>query len=185
MTTYRELIVKGHSSVLKGFIWGFMSTRKIKKGLVICNDHPIRSRQIKDLLKYHGDVVHVITSLKVNEILVAAIKQAPKHLEFKIVSNRRIKETRFEFRYETYNRDVAAGLKRTLARLPVSLELVDHKPKERVDPGAAGSELYSPVHDYEFKGEGKVRGDIESLLRLHTKLKEHAFIEVEDIVIVQ
>ena len=30
-TIYRELVVKGNASILKGFMWGFKTARRIKK----------------------------------------------------------------------------------------------------------------------------------------------------------
>lgn len=183
-TTYRELVVKGNASILKGFLWGFKTAKKIKKGLIFCDDHPIQTHHVRELLQLHGDYVHMVTSANVNEMIVAAIQDSAEPLELEIVSNRRIKEARFQFRFGTYSRDVATDLKRTLRKLPVSLELYGYRPKERIDPAAKGAELYSPVHDYEFAGNGKVRGEIEPLLRLHRKLDEHVFIEVDDIELV-
>jgi hypothetical protein len=117
-------------------------------------------------------------------MLVPALKDAAERLGFRIVTNRRMRSARFSFKFSTYSRDVARDLKRTLKSLPVSLDLYDFKPKERIDPSARGPELYSPVHDYEYRGRGKLRGEIEPLLKIQAKLDAHTFIDADEIELV-
>jgi hypothetical protein len=181
VTKYRELIVKGDDEILKGFLWGYKFAKNYKKGLLFCDDHPIDTHHIREVLSFHRNWEHVIASEKVYEGILAALKGASEKLKFEIMCDKVIRDAHFEFEFETFSRDVARDLKRTLKRMPVSLELYDYDAKEEIDPGARGTELYSPVHDYCFKGKGKVRGGVEALLAMHAKLDEHVFIETSKI----
>lgn len=183
-TVYRELVVRGNATLLEGFLWGFRTAKRLKKGLFFGADYPIKRHHLKAFFKMQGDHVHIIVTAKINDALVAAVQEASGPLEMKIVSNRRVKTAKFNFEFKTFSRDVARDLKNTLRRLPVSLELYNYKPKERIDPGAKGAELYTPTHDYEFSGVGGVRGDLGQLLKLHKTLDAHVFIEVDDIELV-
>lgn len=179
-TSYREVIVKGDDTLLRGFVWGFKAARKIKSGVLFCADHPIQTHHLREILTLHGNYVHLITSGQHHRAILAALKQAA-HLEFEVVSDKAIRKTYFDFKFQTFNRDVAAKLKRVLRRLPAGLKLVDFEPEETVEPSAKGVEFYSPVHDYCYEGTGKAQGEVEKLLRFHRALGEHVFIETEDI----
>jgi hypothetical protein len=179
-TKYHEIIVKGDDEVLKGFLDGFKTAKKIKTGVVLASDHPINTHHLKEILTLHGNYIHVIVSGRHHQTLIAAIKDTPD-IECDIVSDVGISNAYLEFKFETFNRDVARDLKKMLGRLPAGLQLIDYDPKETVDPSAKGIEFYSPIHDYTFEGKGKIRGDVEKLIKFHERLDEHVFIEVNDI----
>lgn len=179
-TKYHELIVKGDDEILKGFLDGFKTAKGVKSGVIFAADHPIDTHHLKKLLTFHGDHIHVIVSGRHHRSLVSAITKTPD-IECSIVSDEVIKNAYFEFKFETFNRDVASDLKKVLSRLPTGLQLIDYEPDETIDPSAKGIEFYSPIHDYTFAGKGKIRGDVEKLIALRERLSEHVFIEAEDI----
>ncbi|MEJ2721927.1 MAG: hypothetical protein P8181_12435 [bacterium] len=182
MATYHEFVIKGNRKLLHGFLRGFQAAKNIKRGLICCGDYPINTHHIKNLLTLHGDRTHVICDSRLRSSLIAAVEKAVD-LEFEILSDGEIFATSFEFRFETFNKKVASDLKRIFRRPPAGLTVEDYEPEEIVDPDAKGVEVYTPVHDYIFKGEGVVKGDIEKLCRFHAKLSANEFIEVEDIEI--
>ncbi|MDH3216013.1 MAG: hypothetical protein OEN01_06935 [Candidatus Krumholzibacteria bacterium] len=177
---YYEVVVKGDDNLLKGFLSGFKAAKRIKSGLIFAADHPIDTHHLKEILTFQRDHVHLAASERYHAALLAAIKAAAE-IDIEIVSDKRISKAYFDFKFSTFNRDVASKLKRRLARLPVGLELADFEPKETIEPSGKGVELYSPLHDYAFEGKGRVQGDLEKLLLFHRKCEEHVFIETSDI----
>ncbi len=179
-TTYHELIVKGDREVLDGFLEGFMAAKNIKSGIILASEHPIETHHLKEILTFHGDYIHVIVAGRHRKSLISAIKRTPD-IECDIVSDKVVKNAYFEFKFETFNRDVASELKKALGKLPTGLQLINYDREEKVDPEAKGIEFYSPLHDYSFSGEGTIRGDVEKLLAFRERLCEHVFIEAKEI----
>jgi hypothetical protein len=180
--TYYELVVKGNEKLLRGFIHGFKIARGIERGLIFCREHPIKSHHLREVLTFHGDHIHLVTSGRNHNAPATAIEKA-EDLEFEIVEDKEITGAYFAFDFETVSKEVGNDLKAALRQLPAGLKLVDFDPVETIDPSAEGVEIYSPVHEYRFRGEGKVTGDLEKLLDFHKKFKEHVFIDVKDIEI--
>lgn len=180
--TYFEIIVKGSAKLLKGFVRGYEIGRSIKGGLYYCADHPIDTRHLRDILAFHGDHIHLMCRTSVRQVFLAAIEQAAD-LDLELVSDVRVAGTSFEFEFDTYSREVASEIKRLVKTLPAGLERVDYEPKETVDEKARGTELYSPVHEYRFRGKGRIAGDFEKLLSFHETLAANTFIDVGDIAI--
>ncbi len=180
--TYHEIIVKGHGKLLKGFVRGFQIGRSVKGGLWYCGDHPIDTKHLREILTLRGDHIHLVCTGSVQRDFIAAIKQAAD-LEFEVLSDRKIVRTHFEFEFDTFSRDVASVVKKLLDELPAGLKLADYAPQETSDTKARGLELYSPVHDYQFRGRGRIDGDLVKLLSFRKTLAANEFFAVEDIVI--
>jgi len=180
--TYYELVIKGNGKLLRGFIRGYQIAKNIKTGLILCNDYPINTHHLKHVLTFRGGHVHLVCKARIRQNFLAAIEKAAD-LEFEILADNEIHEASFQFEFETFNKEVASGIKRVLRRLPAGLEFDSYTPEETLDPDAKGVEIYSPVHDYIFKGKGKIRGDLQKLCTFHTKLAGHEFFEVENILL--
>ena len=178
--TYHELVIKGNGKLLRGFIRGYQVAKNINKGLLLCKDYSVNTHHLKHILTFKGDHMHLICGARVAPALISAVEKA-SDLEFEVISDNEIHQTSFEFEYETFNKEVASDIKRIMRTLPTGLIVVNFEREETTDPEAEGVEIYTPVHDYIFKGKGTVEGDIEKLCTLHTKLGEHEFFEVEDI----
>jgi hypothetical protein len=179
-TKYHELIVKRDDELLKGFIEGFMTAKNLKTGVILAREHDIETHHLKEVLTFHGNYIHVIVAGRYHRSLVSAIQKTPD-IACEIVSDKEIINAYFKFKFETFSRDVAKALKKTLARLPAGLQLIDYDPEETIDPSGEGIEFYSPIHDYSFCGKGKIRGDVARLIRFHERTKAHVFMETEDI----
>ena len=179
-TKYHELIIKGDAEVLKGFIEGYMTAKGIKTGVIIAREHDIETHHLKEVLTFRGDYCHIIVTGRHHRSLVSAIEKTPD-IDCEFVSDKEIANAYFEFKFETFNRDVAKELKKTLTKLPAGLQLIDYQPEETIDPSAEGIEFYSPIHDYSFSGKGRIRGDVAKLIQFQERMKDHVFMETEDI----
>lgn len=178
--TYHELVVKGGGRLLRGFVRGYQVAKNIKKGLIVCKDYPVNTHHLKHILTFQGGHLHLICSARVRPGFISAVEKA-SDLGFELLSDNEIHKASFEFKFETFNEKVASDIKRVLRTLPADVKIENFEREETTDPEAEGVEIYSPVHDFTFKGNGTVEGDIEKLCAFHTKLDEHEFFEVENI----
>jgi len=176
-----DFVIKGDEDRLRAYLNGFLRGRKIKSGYIFTSEHPFRSHFIKELIKYHGDVLHLICRSTLRPAIRTAIKQAPACEEWEVVDSRPVKTASFEFKFNTANRQVAGAIKRILGRHPAGVKLVEYTPKETFDPGARGAEGYAPLHEYTFEGHGTIIGDVEGVLKVHEKLDGNEFIHNEEI----
>jgi len=179
--TFYELIIKGNEDLLFAYLHGFMNGRKIKQGIIFSNECPLATHHLKEFIEYRGEVLHLVCRARLRASLVSAIEESPEDYSFEVKKEQRILAASFSFEFETFNREAAGNLKKTFAGLPSGLKLVDYEPEESIHPDAAGPEGYAPMHEYRFHGQGKVLGDIETLLDFHRDLSQNDFIKLEDI----
>jgi hypothetical protein len=182
MASFYEIIVKGDSKVIRAYMEGFMKSKGITDGIDFGEDHPLDLGHLKEMIKYHGDVLHLVVEAKLRASVDAAIKQSPEDLDIEIVESRRIHRAYFHFKFETANRDVGKRIKRLLDKLPEGVSLTDYEPEEIVDPDAKGVEVYSPVHEYTFKGKGVIEGEPGSVRDVLEKMIDDEFVDCDDIV---
>lgn len=178
---YYDFVIKGDEDKLRAYLNGFLRGRKIKSGYIFTSEHPFRSHFVKELIKYHGDVLHLICRSTLRPAIRAAIKLAPAAEKWEVVDSRPVKTVSFEFKFNTANRQVAGAIKRMLGRHPAGVKLVEYQPKETINLDAKGAEGYAPLHEYTFEGNGTIIGDVEGVLKVHEKLAGNEFIKSEEI----
>lgn len=181
-SSYRELVVKGDAKLLRGFLWGYKATKHARSGLLFCDDYPIDTHHLRELLHLRTGREHLICTENHRKSLVAALQRA-ETLGFEIISDQPIARSSFEFKFDTFSEKVARGLKKIFRKLPKELSLSDFQDKEDKRPGLAGVEMYAPAHHYHYHGGGTVEGNLEKLLSLHKKLAYHEFVEVKDVTL--
>jgi hypothetical protein len=179
-----DFVIKGESTVLCAYLEGFLRGKGIKSGYFFTEDYPIQSHYIKELIKYHGDVVHLICRSNLRPAIRSAIPQSAGRFIFEIKESKSLTGATFDFKFKTASRPVGGIIKRLLGRHPAGVKLVNYEPKEIVDPDAKGPEGYAPLHEYTFGGRGTIVGDIEGVLKVYEKLECNEFIDCDDIEIV-
>ena len=182
MTSFYEVIIKGDSKATRAYIEGVMQGKGIKDGFHFGEDHPLDLDHIKEVIKYHGDVLHMVVEAKLRASVESAIKQAPEDLHLEIVESRKIHRAYFRFKFRTHNRDVAKRVKKILDTLPDDVQLTDYEPDEHIDPEAKGTEAYTAVHEYTFKGRGVVEGEPDGVRDTFDKMVDDEFVDCDDIV---
>lgn len=182
--TYYEIIIKGDDELARAYVEGWFIGRDIKDGYEFGEDEALDLGHVRNLIKYHGSVLHMICESSLRGELKRAIRQAPEEYEFEIVESRLIQRACFKFEFSTANRRVAGQIKRIFSTLPEGVRAVDYQPKEIVDPSARGAEMYSPAHAYEFKGKGSIEGDPDGVYDVHVRMDDHQLIKVRDIELV-
>ena len=180
---YYEIIIKGDQNHLCAYLQGYMNAKKISQGVIFSKDWPLHTHNLREMIKYHGEVLHLACRAGLRATVKAAIKTAAPQYKFEIKKERKISRAFFTFEFETFSKKVGAELKKKFGNLPAGLALRRFKPKEKINPEARGAELYAPAHEYQYSGTGEISGDIEKLIALHCKLEDNDFVEAEEIVL--
>ena len=68
--------------------------------------------------------------------------------------------------------------------LPEGVVLEGYETEETIDSEAKGSEMYSPVHEYDLRGKGRFHGPIEGIIVLGRRLDDQDFIHPDRIHLV-
>lgn len=178
-----DFVIKGGEKELCAYLLGFLRGKGVKSGYLFTSCYPFQSHFLKELIQYHGEVVHLICRANLRTVIVNAIRQRPEGSDFEIVESRPVVNTTFDFKFSTANRTVAGAIKRLLGRHPAGVKLVDYEPEEVINPGAKGVEGYAPLHEYEFRGKGTIVGDVEGVLKVRQKLEGNEFINCDEIEI--
>jgi hypothetical protein len=181
--THYEFVIKGEEDELCAYLNGFLRGKGVKSGYIFTTSHPFQSHFLKELIQYHGEVVHLICRSSLRQVIRAAVKQVPEQIKAEIVESRPVKKVSFEFKFNTANRQAAGAIKRLLGRHPAGAKLIDYEPKETFDPDAKGAEGYAPLHPYTFSGKGTIVGDVEGVLKVYQKLEGNEFIHSDEIEI--
>ena len=87
-----------------------------------------------------------------------------------------------DFTFKCFNREQGEDLKKFMKEtLPAGVTLEGYKEKEKIDPHAKGTELYTPVHEYTLEGKGHYEGAVGGIIAIAGRLAEHPCVSPEKI----
>ncbi|MGQ9844124.1 MAG: hypothetical protein ACUVRK_11255 [Spirochaetota bacterium] len=187
---FYEVVMEGHYN----FIYGMLEGYKLATGksfiYYLSTKENIKTTTLSEIMKewltLKTKLQHAIieaNSWKKFESLVKKQPQGSVVNKAYIKSVKKIESASFEFNFEAYAKKYGDEIKKILKSLPKSVKLVDYTPKEEVHKDAKGTEIYSPDHEYSFKGKGKLVGDIETIIEYNKKFDEHPLIDVTAITL--
>jgi len=124
----------------------------------------------------------VVVEAELASLLLTAMQPWSDRLHLR--SRERVRSAAFEFRYELFDREQAALVRRIFAEPPEGIEVSpDYAPTEHSDPQAAGVEAYAPVHAYVCRAHGTVSGPVRGVLEVHTRCRQHERIQTTPILL--
>lgn len=187
--SFYELEIHGPEDVVHGYLSGLAAGAGHRDAVVVHGpdediDPPSFREKVKTMLHVMPHECHVI----VDNVLRALVKKNAKRMYaetgLNLVEERKVRRARFEFRYQAfapcYGREIEALLK----GLPKGLRLANVEKDEIHDPGAKGTEGYTPAHHYEVKGSGEIAGRFDLVIEARHRLDTHPLVEVEGLELV-
>ena len=81
-----DFIIKGNEDKLCAYLNGYLRGKGVKSGYIFTSCQPFKSHFLKELIKYHGEVVHLICRPAIRPVIRAALKQAPVEYEWVLTS---------------------------------------------------------------------------------------------------
>jgi len=181
MSHYAEFVIHGDDREIVPYLAGFAAGSGLERAFVFAAEAGFRISALRERLKHHGEVTHVICDAPHRDRLRAAIEKAAPRFAFEIKEERSIERAYFPFSFETPSREVAEKIKGVLGSLPKGVKAADYAPHEVTDPGARGPEVYSPAHEYTFSGRGVIEGDVLGVVETRRALMGIEFTKCDEI----
>ena len=183
---YYEVIIEGDQNLMKGFVMGFLAGRGISGGVFFdaaCHiEGECASGPLMRLVKAQGNANVLIVGSALHDLLVAALNDHSHVLPLRIKKVRQVLSAAFECTFRTYSREVGAELKEIVNGIP---EGVDGKKgfevQEKVDPEGKGLEFFTPLHEYELTGKGRLSGSVKGVLDLYQRLERFEVVELGEL----
>ena len=183
---YCEVVVevKGSLDLVKGFVYGFLEGKGIQGEAIFGEDHHVENEgkfgQMMRLIGVKGNRFHLIVGVGFHKLLEKALERRKGELALKIISEKKISQASFGFRYRAYTRELGDELM-TLFGDPPGLQVEDYKPRKTVAPEGKGMEAYAPLHEYEVKATGTISGSVKDVIDFYGRAEHHNMVELDDI----
>lgn len=183
---YYEVIVEGTLDLVKGFVLGYLEGSGIQGEAIFGEEHHVENEskfgQLMRLLHVKGEQVHLIVGMGLHDLLKEAVSRRKNELKVEIVSVKKITDASFDFSYKAYNKELGETLKEKFGNLPEGLTTEgEYKPSEKINPEGKGVEAYAPLHEYELKAKGRIRGPIKAVINFYGEVEHISMVELGDI----
>ncbi len=183
---YCEVVIEGHLDVAKGFVMGFLAGRGIEGSAFfdetchIMGDY--ETGPILRLIHARDNVSTLIAGSGLCDLLIAALNRHPQAIALKIRKARRVLSAAFTCQFRTYSREAGEKIKEILSCVPEGVDGESaFEMHEKVDPEGKGHEMFTPLHDYELAGKGRISGSVRGVLDLYERLKRFEVVEVGEL----
>ena len=170
--SYRELVVEGPLSAIKGFVAGIL----LKGGLdtrdvLFAHEHAIHSDSFTERVYewiHYQNIAHLVVPEALHGEMHDLLTKAEPTLGFQLRSDRPVRSASFRFTFKAYTKSQAETMQQQLKSFESGARLSDdYEVTELDDPQAKGTELYTPTHEHEEAGKGTLIGDLPTILKAH------------------
>jgi len=185
---YYEVVFEGNFDVICGMLEGFLLGKGAKWEWYSSKEAGIDSETFTEVIKEWASLKtklhHIILEEEFHTTLQNTMKERSdlRHLKLKYTKSvREIKNCSFEFTANAYAKKYGEEIKAIIAAPPAGVTIENFNPVEEMDNSAKGVELYTPVHDYSFKGEGTASGEFGGIIAFRKTLDDHPLVQVSSI----
>ena len=183
---YYEVVIEGNLDLMKGFMMGFLAGRGIEGGVFFdaaCHiEGECATGPLMRLVSAHGNANIVIVGSELHDLLVAALNKREHVIPLHIKKVRRVLSAAFDCKSRTYSREVGAELEEILSRIPEGVDGESgFEMHEKLDPEGKGLEFFTPLHDYELTGKGRISGSVKGVLDLYQRLERFEVVELGEL----
>lgn len=188
---YREFVIEGPRGWVVGYLQGFVHGRDASATVhdaeaAHCEVSDVRER-IRELVLRSSEIAHILVPEEHSDLVRAGIAAADatgRSIDVRL--ERSIVSAMFRFRFETFSRECARRIRGYLDSLPDGVKLsAESEVEEQVDPDAVGSESYAPAHDYEFRGDGEILGEVGGVLQVHRAFENDELIDASPVRLIE
>ncbi|MHB8770581.1 MAG: hypothetical protein ACYC7J_06265 [Syntrophales bacterium] len=183
---YCEIVIEGQLDLAKGFVMGFLVGRGIEGSAFFDDACHIGSEDAAGplirLISAHDNVSTLIVGAGLYDLLVAALNRHPQAIALGLKSVRPILSAALMCSFRTYSREVGGKIKEIFGCIPDGVDGNSaFEMHEKTDPEGKGVELFTPLHDYELTGKGRISGSVRGVLDLYERLKRFEVVELGEL----
>ncbi len=158
----------------KGFVLGWLKGKGRENEVYFSKKLGIeRSTLMEAVREWLGieNLTHFVVSETLKDELKQAIEEMSPKLGMEIKSIKPIKAARVEFEFHIYNRELALQLQEFIKKLPKEY-LKEFKEREVFEKEGRQTELYTPLHPYEYHGSAVIEGPFKPVIDYYVKIRE-------------
>ncbi|MHB9098316.1 MAG: hypothetical protein ACYC5X_10915 [Syntrophales bacterium] len=183
---YYEVVIEGHLELAKGFVMGFLAGRGIEGSAFFDEACHIAGEYeagpLLRLISAHNNVSTLIVGSGLYDLLVAALSRHPQVIALSIKKVRRVLSAAFTCQFRTYSREMSDKIKEILSCVPEGVDGASgFELHEKIDPEGKGHEFFTPLHDYELAGKGRISGSVKGVLDLYHQLGRFEVVELREL----
>ena len=185
---YYEVVFEGNYDTICGMIEGFILAKGARWEWYSSKSAGIETETFTEIIKEWASLKtrlhHIILEEEFHNAIQKELKERTdlKHLKLKYTkSAREIKNCSFKFTANAYAKKYGEEIKSIIASPPEGVKIENFNPVEETDKDAKGVELYAPVHDYTFKGDGIATGEVGAIITFRKVLDDHPLVQVSSI----
>jgi len=180
---YYEVVVEGRPEYVNGFVHGLIAGRGGAGDAFFGEDFEIDEERPLEILGRLVGLREEHTVLVVEETVLGLLKETigggRREKVMKLVATQKIREASFTYSFATFSRETGAALDKLLTSIPPGVFAEPpYAPEHRETPEGQGVEAYTPLHDYELKAAGRIRGECGGVCRCYELLKRHEVVEL-------
>jgi len=179
-----RLELKGDTDVAVAFVEGYRLATPEAERVWYSHWEPIKAAGWFDALRERiGSQMQVVLPVDMADRITEAVTATPR-LKLEVGESEAIRDAVFEFSFRAFSPSEAADIRRLLEEnLPDGVSLDDYEHEEKRNPSAKGVELYSPAHEFEFKGSGRYVGTVPAVFEMVHRLADQTFIHAGDVTL--
>ncbi len=182
---YCEVVLEGSLDLMKGFMVGVLEGKGIQGEAIFSEHHHVENEstfgQMLRLIGGRGNRFRLIIDNGFFELFKESLERRKDELALKIVSEKKIKQASFGFRFRAYNRELGDELKTLFGNPPEGLQVKDYNPAEKILPEGKGMEAYAPLHEYEVKATGTIYGPVRDVMDFYGRVEHYDMVKLEKI----
>jgi hypothetical protein len=183
MSDYYEIVLDGDAEILRGFVVGYLAATGLGSKVFVCRDFHIENdslaHQLGEWIGLLENRTHLIIPSAAHDQIRTGVEEAGDELKIEIHASRKLVGAKFDFEWETYNRDEAAELRTLFDAHPAGVQLEGYSPKETIHEDEKGQTgAYAPTHPYTAQASGEAHGEPGALIEWAAKLRDQDFVKI-------
>ena len=128
-----------------------------------------------------GKYTHYIVEESLVEPATNLIRSLTDEFDIHVEVVEEVDRLIFEFEMQVYSREIGRQVSEIIEERDEDIEVTGFEPEEIVREDAGGPEMYSPEHEYELIGEGKVSGPFSETLSFYYRLKDYEQVHLTEL----
>jgi len=186
--TYCELVLAGDDEVARGLVVGLQIGACAEDPALIGMEEELAegslSVHLRELIGGKGRLTHFVVSAGLAARVQSAAPRLEAQARLRVVAVKPIASAGFDLAFHAFTRAQAEAIEALLAALPAAARLEGYAENEKVDADAAGLEAYSPAHEYELKGKGRVVGRVDAVVAARRAMAAQPLLQLARIELV-
>ena len=187
MRAWHHLVVEGPAATARSFVAGVLADGGIgvtpRWGGALGLEHHSLAERVKELLvgDHHEEL---FVPADIADVIANALAAGGASVSLRLTQRQVIHGAQFAWTAHTPSREAQRHIRAQLVEsLPSGVQIADLKENEELDPTAAGTNLYTAAHSFEYHASGRATGTAPGILDLYVTSTNLEFVQVSPLTV--